>query len=70
MKPLVAVRNVTCTVRCCVSPPNDDDMDSVLLTDKLPECNEKEMSEGDDKKYENETSELSARGGPSDTSPS
>ena len=21
MKPLVAVRNVTCTVRCCVSPP-------------------------------------------------
>ena len=71
MKPLLAVHNVTCTVCCCVSPPdNNDDVDGVLPTDKLPECDEKEMSGGDDKKYENEMSELSASGGQSDTSPS
>lgn len=64
MKPLLAVRNVVCTVRCCVSPPVDDADDEV---DGLPPHSEKpsgcedddeEVNEGDHEEHENETGDL------------
>jgi len=58
MKPLLTVRNVVCTVRCCVSPPADDEVDGLPPCDEKPsdECDGDEVKEGD--QHENKTGEL------------
>ena len=62
MKPLVAIRNVRCIVRCCIKPPPDDIDGSISPSPNLsPSSSQKEipeecMNEGKGKGKEEEPS--------------
>ena len=68
MKPLVAIRNVRCIVRCCIKPSEIDDIDGSIPPSpnespfssqvNIEEC----MNEGDGKRKEEEEEQSSREG--------